>query len=625
MCGICGIAYRDPRQRPDADVLRAMALTITHRGPDDEGCEIWGPVGFAFRRLAIIDLSAAGHQPMANEDGSVWIVFNGEIYNFQELRAELADQHQFRSRADTEVLLHLYEERGAAMIDALDGMFALAIYDLKRRSLLLARDPFGIKPLYYALDDRRLVFGSEIKPLLASGEVSRQIDRAGLNDFFDFHWIPAPRSIFADVRKLPPAHTLELDLDSWQTRLRRYWCPQYAPRDGRSLDAWADEVDEALERSVRGQLVADVPLGLFLSGGIDSTIVTLEAAKKDAEALRTFTIGFEEEKFSEVPYARQVAEALNTDAVYRTLPHESVGQLAALAEFYDEPFADSSLLPTYAVSRVAREYVTVALSGDGGDELFSGYKHHVLSNKISRLDVVPNAITRALFDSVARLAPVSSRVHDWGRRFALPRDERRMSILRLPGRKLRAGVLAREERECPDARLWHMREHVDELRGLPPVTQIQLYDLLMYLPNDMLVKVDRASMAHSLEARVPFLSRRVAELAFQIPERVRFDNAVEKRVLRRLVARRFGDDFAYRRKQGFAIPLEKWMRAAARDAHLRAEVEHGSAVNSGMLDRRGVARLFDDVRDGVGRLSTERSDELFALLVFDAWWNRYAA
>ena len=306
------------------------------------------------------------------------------------------------------------------------------------------------------------------------------------------------------MRKLPPAHTLELDLDTWQSRLRRYWRPQYAPREGLSLDAWADEADEALERSVRSQLVADVPLGLFLSGGIDSTIVTLEAAKKNSDALRTFTIGFEEESFSEVRYARQVAETLHTDAVYRTLPHESVGQLAALAEFYDEPFADSSLLPTYAVSRVAREYVTVALSGDGGDELFSGYKHHVLSNRISRLDVVPNVVSRTLFGSVALLAPVSTRVHDWGRRFALPRDERRMSILRLPGRKLRADVLARDQRECQDARLWHMREHVAELRGLPPVTQTQLYDLLMYLPNDMLVKVDRASMAHSLEGACRF-------------------------------------------------------------------------------------------------------------------------
>ena len=625
MCGICGIAYRDPRRRPDAALLRAMAMTIRHRGPDDDGCEVFDQVGLAFRRLAIIDLSAAGHQPMTNEDGSLWIVFNGEIYNFQELHADLATRHQFRSRSDTEVLLHLYEERGPEMLNELDGMFAFAIFDQKRRSLFFARDPFGIKPLYYAVDDRRIVFGSEIKPLLASGEVSRTIDRAALNDFFDFHWVPAPRSIFTDVRKLPPAHSLELNLDTWHSTLRRYWRPQYAPTDGHSLDDWADEADAVLERSVRSQLVSDVPLGLFLSGGIDSTLVTTEAAKGASGPLKTFTIGFEEDAFSEVRYARQVADALHTDAVYRTLPHESLGQLSALAEFYDEPFADSSLLPTYAVSRVAREYVTVALSGDGGDELFSGYKHHVLANNISRLDALPKLLSRVLFGGVARLAPVSTRVHDWGRRFALAPDERRMSILRLPGRELRASLLSPEWRECGEARLWHMREHVAELRGLPPVTQTQLYDLLMYLPNDMLVKVDRASMAHSLEARVPFLSRRVAELAFRIPEHMRFEAKVEKRVLRRLVARRFGDEFAYRRKQGFAIPLRKWMTTAAGDTSLRASIVEGSAVHSGLFDAAGVRRLFDDVRRGPGRLDTDRSDELFALLVFDAWWKRYAA
>jgi asparagine synthase (glutamine-hydrolysing) len=607
-------------------MLRAMATTIRHRGPDDDGCEVFDQVGLAFRRLAIIDLSPAGHQPMTNEEGTVWIVFNGEIYNFQELHADLAGRHKFRSRSDTEVLLHLYEERGAAMLDVIDGMFAFAIFDQNKRSLLLARDPFGIKPLFYAFDDRRLVFGSEIKPLLASGEVSREIDRAALNDYFDFHWIPAPRSIFASVRKLPPAHSLELDLTTWQTRLQRYWRPQYCPREGKSLDAWADEADHVLEKSVQSQLIADVPLGLFLSGGIDSTLVTLEASKSvNGSSLRTFTMGFAEDGFSEVGFARQVAEALHTDAVFRTLPHESIGQLGALAEFYDEPFADSSLLPTYAVSRLAHEYVTVALSGDGGDELFSGYKHHVLSNQVSRLDIVPNFVNRLLFGGLAQLAPVSSRVHDWGRRFALPRDERRMSIQRLPGRSLRGTVLAPDQREHGEARMWHMREHVAELRGLPPVTQTQLYDLLMYLPNDMLVKVDRASMAHSLEARVPFLSRKVAELAFQIPEQVRFEAATEKRVLRKLVARRFGDEFAYRRKQGFAIPLVKWMSAAAADHRVRETVQNGAAVTSGVLDRDGVRRLFDDVQRGVGRLRTERSDELFALLVFDAWWNRYAA
>ena len=485
--------------------------------------------------------------------------------------------------------------------------------------------PLASSPSITALDDRRLVFGSEIKPVLASGEVSRGIDQTALNDFFDFHWIPAPRSIYTDIRKLPPAHTLQLDLATWDRSLRRYWQPKYAPRHGQSLDAWADETEAVLQKSVKSQLVADVPVGMFLSGGIDSTLVTVEAARDAGNPPKTFTIGFAEDSFSEVPYARRVAEALHTDAMYRTLPHESVTQLPALVEFFDEPFADSSMLPTYAVSRVAREQVTVALSGDGGDELFSGYKHHVLTSQISRLDVVPSVVSRVIFGGMAALAPVSTRLHDWGRRLSLPPDERRMSILRLPGRKLRAGVLSPEARDRPESRLWHMHEHLAELRGLPPVTQSQFYDLSMYLPNDMLVKVDRASIAHSLEARVPFLSRRVAELAFQIPEEVRFEAQVEKRVLRRLVARHFGDEFAYRRKQGFAIPLRKWMTASAGDAQVRSALESGPAVASGYLDRGGVRQLLDNVRQGPGRLDTDRSDELFALLVFDAWWRRYAA
>jgi asparagine synthase (glutamine-hydrolysing) len=624
MCGISGLVYRDPRRQPDAGRLRAMANTIRHRGPDDEGCEVLGQAGLSFRRLAIIDLSPAGHQPMKNEDGQVWIVFNGEIYNFQELHSQLKDRHQFRSRSDTEVLLHLYEEHGAGIVDLIDGMFALAIVDLRRRSVLLARDPFGIKPLYYALNDQRLVFGSEIKALLASGEVSREIDNSALNDFFDFHWVPAPRSIYKDVRKLPPAHTLELNLDTWQSRIHRYWQPTYAPQEGKSLDAWVDEVDAALEHSVKSQLVSDVPLGMFLSGGIDSTLVISEAAKDAGQSLRTFTIGFQEDTHSEVRYARQVSEQLKTDAVFRELPYESIDQLDVLSEFYDEPFADPSLLPTTAVSRVAREYVTVVLSGDGGDELFSGYTHHMLANKISRLDAAPNFLTRALFGAVAGVSPISSRAHEWGRRFAFDSDERRMSLITLPGRNLRADVLAPDRREPAQARLWHMRQSVAELRGLPPVTQTQMYDLLMYLPNDMLVKVDRASMSVSLEARVPFLSRTVADLAFRIPETVRFQPPIDKCVLRKLVSRQFGDSLAYRRKQGFGIPVLKWMRAAAEDPRVRARLLDGPAMHAGVLHPAGVERLFTSVRQGAGRFSVDRSVELFALLVLDAWWKRWA-
>jgi asparagine synthase (glutamine-hydrolysing) len=622
MCGICGIAYRDSRKRPEAEVLRRMAATIRHRGPDDEGVEVQGQVGLGFRRLSIIDLSPAGHQPMSNEDGNVWIVFNGEIYNFHSLRNELEPRHRFRSQTDTEVLVHLYEERGEAMVDALEGMFAFAILDTKRQRLLLARDPFGIKPLYYSLDDQRLVFGSEIKALLASAEVSRAIDPAALNDYFDFLWVPAPRSIFADVRKLQPAHTMAVDLRSWQTRFRRYWKPEYRPVAGRTLDDWSDEVQAELDRSVRAQMVADVPVGTFLSGGIDSTLVSRGAALASEEPLRTFTIDFANQQFSEQPFATQVAMAIHANATVRRTEPEALDHLPQIVEHYDEPFADSSLLPTFAVSRVTREYVTVALSGDGGDELFSGYRHHLLAHQVSRLDAVPEWLSRLLFGAVTGLAPAKTRVHQWGQRLALSPDLRRLTTSWLPGRSYRAAVLSPDFRQNGESRYWHANEYLTELVGLPPVTQVQMYDLLLYLPNDMLVKVDRASMAHSLEVRVPFLVPRVAELAFRIPEEIRFKSGDDKRVLRRLVARHFGDELAYREKKGFGIPLRSWMTEFARGTQA-ARLEICAAVRAGVLDAKGVRTLLDDVRARRSRWHVDRSEELFALIVFATWWDRY--
>ncbi len=592
MCGICGIAYRDPRKQPDADILRRMAETIRHRGPDAEGVEVHGHVGLGFRRLSIIDLSAAGRQPMSNEDGTVWIVFNGEIYNFRELRRDLESRHQFRSHTDSEVLVHLYEELGEKMVDLLEGMFAFAIHDVKRERLLLARDPFGIKPLFYSLNGERLVFGSEIKPLLASGEVNRAIDPAALNDYFDFHWIPAPRSIFADVRKLLPAHTMELDLRTWETRSRRYWKPEYRPVTGRTLDDWADEVEAELDRSVRAQMVADVPVGTFLSGGIDSTLVSRAGALASREPLRTFTIDFANEQYSEQPFAAQVAQAIDANATVRRVESEAIDHLPRIVEFYDEPFADSSLLPTFAVSRVTREYVTVALSGDGGDELFSGYWHYWLGHQVSRLDVAPAWLSRLLFGSVTRLLPAKSRLHQWGRRLALTPDLRRLSSAWLPGRTFHSEVLEPDLRQNGQSRFWHAHEYLGELQGLPPVTQMQMYDLLLYLPNDMLVKVDRASMAHSLEVRVPFLTPRLADLAFRIPDDVRFRPGSEKRVLRHLVARHFGDELAYREKKGFSVPLRSWMMEFAHGPQAE-RLQNSAAVQAGVLKcgrREHVAR-----------------------------------
>jgi asparagine synthase (glutamine-hydrolysing) len=600
-----------------------MAATIRHRGPDDCGVQVLGSAGLGHLRLAIIDLSPAGHQPMANEDNTVWIVFNGEIYNFAALRRELESRHQFRSKTDTEVLIHLYEEEGERMVDRLDGMFAFVIVDLKQQRILLARDPFGIKPLFYALDDRRLVFGSEIKPLLASGEVNRDIDISALNDYFDFDWIPAPKSIFRDVRKLLPAHTMLLDMASWQASFRRYWQPQYRPEEGRSLDSWADEAETVLSTAVRQHMVADVPVGAFLSGGIDSTLVSLYGSQSSEAPLRTFTIDFDDQAFSEAPFARQVANQIHSQAIFRQLPGESVDHLPQLATYYDEPFADASLLPTYAVSREARKEVTVALSGDGGDELFSGYLHHRWANYLSRLDLLPATVSQPLFGMAAKLTPRHLRLHNLFRRMSLSPVLRRLSVVRLPAQAMRSRLLAPEIREPAQQRYWHWNKYHDELAGLPPVTQAQFYDLLLYLPNDMLVKVDRASMAHSLEVRVPMLCRSVAEFAFRIPEETRFESGNEKRVLRHLTARHFGNKLAYRPKQGFGIPLKRWMRQYLATGG-QQKIMDSRCYKSGYLDPQGVQQMIKKVNLGANRWVTHhRADELFALLVLIAWWDQY--
>jgi asparagine synthase (glutamine-hydrolysing) len=625
MCGITGLVFRDPRRHAPADLLRAMADTIRHRGPDDAGVYTDGAVGLAHRRLSILDLSPAGHQPMANEDGTVWIAFNGEVYNFRALRRELEGRHTFRSNTDTEVLIHLYEDLGPAMVDRLDGMFAFAIWDARKRRVVLARDPFGIKPLYVAFDDERLVFGSELKPLLASQTVRREIDREALNDFFDLSWIPAPRTIWRGVTKLPPAHVWELDLDTWRTTSRRYWRPEYRPGGDRTLDAWADEVSDTLDRSVRDQMVADVPLGAFLSGGIDSSLVTLAASRATAgEHLKTFTIAFGEKDFSERPYAEQVARTLGVDATFRDIAPAAIDDLPMLAEWYDEPFADSSMLPTYAVCKATRERVTVALSGDGGDELFTGYRHHLFAERVSRLDRVPTFLTRAVFGALARHSPADSRARDWSERLAFDPDWRRFSILRLPGRERRLAVLAPAWRQRRDERLALIDPVVRSCAGVPPVTQSQLFDMEFYLPNDMLVKVDRASMAHALEVRVPFLSRTVADLALRIPEGVRFTPGREKRVLRTLVERRFGPELAWRTKQGFGVPLQAWMRAAATVDRERSLLD-AEPVRQGILDAGAVSALFASVRGPGDRWHVDRADELFGLFCFDAWWRRHAA
>jgi len=554
----------------------------------------------------------------------VWIVFNGEIYNYRELRHSLRRQHAFRSQSDTEVLLHAYEEMGSDVVHHLDGMFAFSIVDVPRTTICLARDHFGIKPLHYSMSEGELVFASEIKGILAADGSRRQLDRQALNDFFDYHWIPAPRTIYDDVHKLPPATWLEINWSTWQVRSHRYWRATYAPVEGRRMSEWEDEVLHELQGSVARQLVADVELGAFLSGGIDSTLVTSYAADHRGRGLKTFTIDFEESESSEGAKAREVAEQLGVEATFQTLPNSTVDDLQSLSYFYDEPFADTSLLPTVAVSRVARQQVTVALSGDGGDELFTGYSHHDLAYRLMRMDWIPSAMLTGACSLAGRLFPRGTRASEWLHRFAQSPERRRLSLVRMPARGRRREVIVPTLCQSDEARMSDYWNAMLDMRGIPPITQVQLWDLEFYLPNDMLVKVDRASMSVSLEVRVPMLCPRLADLAFRIPEKVRYQPECPKSLLRALVSRRYSDRIARAPKMGFAIPRRPWMRSAAGN-DLEQRILSGRAVTDGILQPAGVRQLFQNVRTNTGNWFVDRTDELFALLVFHYWWERFHA
>jgi asparagine synthase (glutamine-hydrolysing) len=611
VCGICGIAEASGAADPAR--LAAMSATLVHRGPDSEGSYLDGPVGLAARRLSIIDLET-GDQPIANEDGSVHVVQNGEIYNYRELRTELERAgHRFRTRSDTEVLVHLYEEEGERFATRLRGMFAVALWDGRSRRLVLARDRFGIKPLYYRAHEGDLEFASELRAL-PRGEV----DLAALECFLAFNSIPAPFSIFRGTRKLPPGHVLV-----WEgrtSRLERFARPSPARVEALRTEEepfLAEELRGRLRDSVRAHLVSDVPVGVLLSGGVDSGALAALAAQESREPLRTFSIGFEESSFDELADARQVADRYDT--VHRELvlrPHAAL-LLPALAEAFDEPFADSSALPTYLVSQLAAQDVKVALSGEGGDELFGGYYTYVADRLAERVG------------GLARLARPLVEI--------LPSSSRRTSFDYRAKRFVRAAHLTPLERHhgwkeifSPDARaaltgstsgfdpLDLYRERFAETDGVELLARLQDIDLGVYLVDDLLVKTDRASMAHSLEARVPFLDTLVAGFALQLPDRLKVRGLAKKVLLRRAVEPLLPRSVVHGRKRGFSIPAAAWLRGEL-EPFARETLAPDTLSRQGFFEPCAVRRLLDDHVAGREDLSRQ----LWGLLAFTLWHERH--
>jgi len=603
-----------------ADVVARMNRRLVHRGPDSDGLFDGGEAVLAARRLSIIDLDG-GRQPIANEDGSVVVVQNGEIYNYRELRRELERRgHRFATASDTEVLVHLYEEHGDAFLERLRGMFAVAIWDARERRLLLARDRFGIKPLYYRHAGGTLSFASELKAMLELPGFSREIDPRAVSAYLAFNSIPAPLTIFAEARKLPPGCSLAWrGGEATEARFARPAPVAAAEARRGPADELADELRETLRDSVRAHLVADVPVGVLLSGGVDSAGLTALAAGEAGEGVRTFSIGFEEESFDELARARLVAERYRTDHHELVLRPDAVELLPRLVEAFDEPFGDSSAVPTYLVSQLAAGEVKVALSGEGGDELFGGYHTYVADLLAPRL----GPLARLAAPLVERLPSSDARVSfDYkAKRFAraahLPPLERHHAWKEIFAAERRAALLGSADPGWDPLGLY--RERYAETAGAEPLARLQDVDLGIYLVDDLLVKTDRSSMAHSLELRVPFLDNRVAELALGLATPLKVRGAAKKRLLRRALAPLLPREILRGPKQGFSIPLAAWLRGPL-EPFAREVLSPATLARQGCLDPAAVTPLIDAHCSGREDLSRQ----LWGLMAFTLWFDRYA-
>jgi asparagine synthase (glutamine-hydrolysing) len=629
MCGIAGVFYADARRPPEQSALAAMGNGIAHRGPDAQGSWAETGVGLVHRRLSIIDLEG-GDQPISNEDGSIVVVFNGEIYNFQELRTDLEGRgHRFSTRSDTEVLVHLYEETGPDLVERLRGMFAFAIWDRSRRRLVLARDRLGLKPLYVYRDSEKLVFGSEIKAILAYPGVPREIDHAGLEDYLAFGVVLGSRTIFRSIEKLPAAHVLTVGTNDLTPRPRRYWRLRIEPDPQPTAEEWTEAIRAKLAETTRLHLIADVPVGAFLSGGIDSSLVVALAAGATAGPLRTFSMGFAEERYSELPYARQIAQRFGTEHTEEIVTPDAVSLLDELTHYYDEPFADSSAIPTYLVARLASRSVKVVLSGDGGDEAFGGYARYAHDLKEAALRrILPVWFRRAALGPLARLWPKA----DW-----LPRPLRAktalsnlaldparayansLTVCRQP---LRRRLLARElaaglNGHSPSQVVWENYATAppeDALAGMIAA------DVATILPDDFLVKVDRASMAHGLEVRPPLVDHELMELAARIPSRFKIEHGRTKAILKRAARDCLPAQTLERKKQGFEVPIDAWLRGPLRQMFESTVLDQGVKVAE-LIDQ-GVARKI--YRSHLAKAGRQGS-VLWSLLVLARWAEKYLA
>ncbi len=622
MCGIAGYINSSRDCPADQEIVERMCQTILHRGPDDQGVYVDGSVAIGMRRLSIIDVST-GHQPISNESQTIWVVLNGEIYNYRELAVWLKSRgHHIRTFSDTEVIVHLYEEFGEDCVHKLRGMFAFAVWDGPNSRLFIARDRLGVKPLFYAWDGKRLVFGSELKAVLAHPAVERQLDMEGILYYLRYSYIPEPLTAFKGISKLPPGHTLSMVGPT--LHVRSYWdgAAPVVNGCGASMneeDALA-ELEGHLQDSVRLRLVSDVPLGAFLSGGVDSSLVVALMARQMSRPVKTFSIGFAEEAYNELPYARQVAEYLSTEHHELIVGPEGCDLIERIVGHFDEPFGDPSAIPTYHLSRLASQHVTVALSGDGGDELFAGYERYRIDLSRSRFDTIP-AAARNLLGLASDVLPTGF----FGKRFlhnvSLMARERYLDNISYFNQRHFLSLLTPqvydEVSKAGDADAI-MEDHFKVVVGRPWLSQLQYVDTKTYLPGDILTKVDRMSMAHSLEAREPLLDHVLVEFSVKLPPEMKLRNGVSKYILKQFAERVLPHDIVYRKKQGFGVPLEYWFKDGLRE-YVHDVLFDSRSRARGVFQPRAIDALVRRYEQG----ESELANAIWVLIVLETWFRLY--
>lgn len=624
MCGITGYVNANGRHA-DRSVLERMNRAIIHRGPDEDGFYVNANVGLAMRRLSIIDL-AGGQQPIHNADRTKWLIFNGEIYNYQSLREDLLKRgHQLYTKSDTEAVLHLYEEYGVDCLQHLRGMFAFAIWDDVEKTLFLARDRVGKKPLLYSHQPNGdLIFGSEFTAVLEHPSVTREVDMQAIDGYMSYLCVPAPQTAFKSIRKLEPGHWLKWK--DGQIKMQRYWLPKFTPKLKITEEEAIEETTRLIRESTRLRMISEVPLGAFLSGGVDSSTIVALMAQESSTPVKTFSIGFEEEDWSELKYARKVAEHVGAEYHEFIVRPNALEVLPTLVEHYGEPYADSSAIPTYYVSKETRQHVTVALNGDGGDESFAGYERYMAMELAEVYRRIPSWLRTAFIEGPINLLPTSelkkTRLRDVQRFFTSANEERKQRYFRWmstfkPAVKPEIYTTDFSQQLTQETSVF-LDEWFDRANGSGILDATLFTDQMTYLPNDLLVKVDIASMANSLEARSPLLDHNVIEFAAQLPEHLKMRGLRPKHLLKKVAARLVPREVVYRKKMGFGVPVGKWLRGEMSD-FLRDTLLSQSSLSRGIIKPEKLRQYVDEHISG-------RFDHMFqvwTLLMLELWFRRF--